>query len=222
MGAHVKVSGSVNEKDVLIVDAIDVILLAPKAQTVFLMRVSGPLENIDLQAQQLNVFGVPVQLLSQTVFQDVSGQFNPFGPDDLRLNERITAAGFIHPGDGIAAKVIRYEPFAPVNLRHLQGPPTDIDRLNGTWKIFGVTVLTNDNTQFFDTLENPPHLPPPGPPLIPPPNSMTDATTFFSRLDSEVLVYVSGEVQGDAVLAEIVVLVQRLEELGQPGDQSSG
>jgi hypothetical protein len=53
---------------------------------------------------------------------------------------------------------------------------------------------------------------PPGPPLVPPPGSATDAATFFTRLNPNVLVYASGEVQGDALLAKTVILVQRLSE----------
>jgi len=211
LGANVKISGSVNEKNVLIIDTVDVILM-PKIRAVFPMRVSGPLENINLQAQQLTVFGVPVQLLSQTLFKDVSGQFKPFGPTDLRLGERITAIGSIHTNGGIAAKTVSYEPFAPAKLRQLQGSATHIDNLNGNWQIFGVTVLTNDDTEFFDSLDSPLKLPPPGSPLIPPLDSATDATTFFTRLNSNVLVYASGEGLGDVLLAKIVVLVQRLDE----------
>ena len=210
LGSQVKVTGSVDENGILVLDTINVIWV-PVKQAVLPWRVSGPLEHIDLQGQQLTVFGVPVQLLPQTMFRDISGQFESFGLDDLRLGERVTAAGSV-PGEGIIAESILYEPFVPDMRRQLQGLPTDIDSLNGTWRIFGVTVLTNDDTQFFDTLDNPPNLPPPGPPLVPPPNSITDETTFFTRLNSDILISASGEVQGNSLLADIVVLIQRLEE----------
>jgi len=212
LGSHLKVSGVVQADGVLMLDSVKVGLVTAVPQAASPMRVSGPLEHIDLQNRNITIFGVPVQLLPNTLLRDISGQFEHFSPQDFRLGERFSVAGSVHLSDGIAAAALFYEPFAPSDIRQLQGPPSDIDSLNGTWHIFGVTVLTNENTQFFDTLDNPPNLPPLGLPLIPPSDRATEATTFFARLNSNILVYASGEALGNALLAETVVLVQPLEE----------
>ncbi len=59
-------------------------------------------------------------------------------------------------------------------------------------------------------LDNPPNLPPPGAALISPLSNATNMATFFDRLNPNVLVYASSEVQGDALLVKTAVLVQRL------------
>jgi len=59
-------------------------------------------------------------------------------------------------------------------------------------------------------LDNPPKLPQPGAALISPPSNATNMATFFDRLNPNVLVYAFGDVQGDVLLANRVILVQRL------------
>ncbi|MDM8564107.1 DUF5666 domain-containing protein [Candidatus Halobeggiatoa sp. HSG11] len=211
LGSQVKVYGSVNEDGILILDSISVNTVS-NSSTFMPMRLSGPLDNIELQNQNLTIFGVSVQLLPNILFRDVSGQFEHFGPQEFRIGDVFAVAGSANPNGGITAETIQYEPFAPFNHRQLQGPPTDIDGFNGTWHIFGVTVLTDDNTEFFDTLDNPPNLPPPGSPLIVSQDSITDATKFFARISPDVLVHVNGEWQGNVLLAKVVVLVYRLGE----------
>jgi hypothetical protein len=208
LGSHVKIEGVVNEEGILILNTLNINL--PSKEPIFLpMRVSGLLDNLDLQAEQLTVFGVSVGLGPNTVYRDISGQFEAFGPADLRLGEKLTVAGFRHPSGGIAAEVIHYEPFVLAQHSQLQGTATDIDRLNGSLRLFGVTVLTNEKTSFFDTLDEPVNIPAPGLALIPPADTATDRVSFFDRLNANVLVYAFGDVQGNRLLANRLVLLKR-------------
>ena len=72
LGSQVKIYGSSNENNVLILDSISV-YTTRGIQTSKPMRVSGTLDNIDLENENLTIFGVPIKLLPNTLFRDMSG-----------------------------------------------------------------------------------------------------------------------------------------------------
>lgn len=176
------------------------------------IRSSGLVEHIGLMEQipqTLTVFGVTGLLSTDTNYLDVSGSLD-YGETDLRIGDYLMVLGALNSQGVFHISDVFFIPFALQNERQLMGNSGNVDSVNRQLTILGVSVLTSEQTRYYDTstVSNF-QLPPPGPPLVASTDTQINAERFFTLLQSlpNKVVYTLGEAQGDQVLAKELMLL---------------
>ena len=210
VGTRVKIRGIADAQGVIEINEVTV----HDNRTAFsedpnlqIFRVSGPVSGI--ASDTLEVFGVAARFDERSLFRDLSGQHPDYGVADIRSGDYFSMGGRPEETTPFFAIMLNYEPFAPPQRRRLQGPATDLDASNRSLRIFGVPVLSDARTRYYDASSMEFRLPPPGAPLQPPADTETDAAGFFARLAAEPqwLVYTAGTSAGDGMLAESLAVL---------------
>lgn len=212
LGSQVRLSGYTDTTGVIDIEHFNIFdqLDIGGTPNDLLLRVSGTLHMIDLDAQRINVFGVPVLLSPRSRYQDISGSNPEYDIADLRLGDYMSIAGVFDAHGQFELLQLNYEPFVTENLRQLQGNSSELDVVNQQLQILGVSVLTNTETEYFDVSQQDDFkLPPVGSALAAPSDTRINAVQFFQQLDnmSDNLTYALGDAQGDTLLAKILVIL---------------
>lgn len=213
LGSQVSIKGTFDADGVIIVNELQVYDEIPLSGTPndLLLRVGGPIENVAPAAGQFKVFGVDCLLQERTRYRDMSGANPTYGMADLRTGDYINVVAQQMDSQGRLMPLEAFHsPFAPADVRQLQGPAGAIDSLNRQLKILGVDVVSAANTRYFDASQMTDlFLPPNGPSVVVPDDTETDAATFFRQLEAlpRKLVHANGSVQGNAMQAKNLILL---------------
>jgi hypothetical protein len=124
---------------------------------------------------------------TQTQIEDKRDEQEPFGISNIKAGDYLNIEGYVD-GNGsiVAAQIEREEPDS-IELRGpADVPPTFGGNLAGTVSIFGIEILTDDNTEFEDASEAP-----------------IDGDTFFGNVEAGDLIAFEDELPVDGVADEV-------------------
>ncbi|WP_353571860.1 DUF5666 domain-containing protein [Candidatus Albibeggiatoa sp. nov. BB20] len=212
LGSRVRIFGHTDNKGIVDVKEIHAFENAGLSGTPndLLLRASGALYAVDLNANTINVSGVQAQLSPRTIYQDISGAKPSYQATDLRISDYITIAGKPTSTGAFEVFQLHYEPFVPELQRQYQGLSSEIDTLNQQLYVLGKPVLTIASTIYIDVSHiKDLKLPPSGIILVPPEGNEVAAAGFFQRVEakSNYLVNVTGDEQNDIVVAKVLMLL---------------
>ncbi|SEH07000.1 DUF5666 domain-containing protein [Candidatus Venteria ishoeyi] len=170
-------------------------------------RISGELEYIDMEQQQLTVAGIRAYYHPQTQFRDITEAQPRLHAQHLRLGDSLTIAGFQQQNDLLELSQVFYEPFTPANQRQLQGLVTQIDQQTQTLWIFNHPIQADPQSEFFDIRNQNITQPPLGVRLSAPENMQITATEFFQSLAQGSLVYVFAQVLDEQIIVKHMIVM---------------
>jgi hypothetical protein len=110
-------------------------------------------QEVDLENRTLVLLSITVVVDNQTVIWDNSAVGKqPFGLEDIEIGDRIVVIG---NSEGNTVRAKRIERRNPEVLVAIKGPVTAVNADNLQIEIFGVTVVTTEETEFLDSNEVP-------------------------------------------------------------------
>ena len=91
---------------------------------------------------------------TQTQIEDKRDEQEPFGISNIDAGDYLNVEGYVDGNGNIVAAQIEREEAGEIELRGpADVPPTFGGNLSGTVSIFGIKILTDDNTEFEDASE---------------------------------------------------------------------
>ena len=92
---------------------------------------------------------------SQTQIEDKRDEEKPFGISNINAGDYLNVEGYVDGNDNIVAAQIEREEAGEIELRGpVDVPPTLTDNLAGSVSIFGIQIVTNNETEFEDANED--------------------------------------------------------------------
>ena len=144
VNVKVEVEGELNSSGVIVADRIEF-----KAASN--IRVEGLVESVQAGANTLTVLGITINVTPATRLEDKTDlEVEPLTLDDIRVGDFVAVRGFVESGELTATLLERDDDRGEVSLRAVVETVNDPE-----FTLFGVTVVTNNGTQFEDLNDAP-------------------------------------------------------------------
>ncbi len=144
VNVKVEVEGALNGNGVIVADSI-------QFKAASNIRVEAPVENIQAGENTLMVLGITINVTPVTRLEDKTDlDVEPLTLDDIRVGDFVAVRGFVESGELTATLLERDEDRGEASLRAV------VEAVNEPeLTLFGVTVVTDNGTQFEDLNDAP-------------------------------------------------------------------
>lgn len=139
----IEVDGRFNSDGVLVADEIDF-------EEIGVLEIEAMVDNVDTAAGRVTLLGIAVEINDETRMEDdTDAQVRPFTIDDINVGDWLEVKGHEdEPGSNIVTAT-RVERDDADDEALIQGYATDV--VNPSFRILGLDIDTDGNTEFGDT-----------------------------------------------------------------------